>query len=55
MALALSKKARSKQGKKQQGFGLISMQERARGLGGTFEVQSNKGEGTLVRVTVPIR
>ncbi len=53
--LGFVKRGRSKQGKKHQGFGLISMQERARGLGGTFEVQSNKGEGTLVQVTVPIR
>ena len=41
--------------KKQHGFGLISMQERARGLGGTFEVQSKKGKGTLVRVVIPIK
>jgi len=34
-------------------FGLISMRERARGLGGTFEVQSKRGKGTLVRVVVP--
>ncbi len=34
-------------------FGLISMRERARGLGGEFEVQSKRGKGTLVRVTVP--
>lgn len=53
--LGFVKKGRSKQGRKHQGFGLISMRERARGLGGTFEVQSNKGEGTLVRVTVPVR
>jgi signal transduction histidine kinase len=45
---------RGKGGKKRRGFGLISMQERARGLGGTFEVQSEKGAGTVVRVTVPI-
>lgn len=39
--------------KKRGSFGLISMQERARGLGGTFEVQSNKGEGTLVNIVIP--
>jgi len=32
---------------------LISMRERARGLGGTFEVQSRRGKGTLVRVVIP--
>lgn len=41
--------------KKQSGFGFISMQERARGLGGTFEVQSTKGKGTLVRVVIPTK
>ena len=39
--------------KKRGVFGLISMRERARGLGGTFEVQSRKGKGTLVRVVIP--
>jgi nitrate/nitrite-specific signal transduction histidine kinase len=34
-------------------FGLISMQERARGLGGTLELQSRRGKGTLVRVVIP--
>ncbi|MCJ7654386.1 MAG: sensor histidine kinase, partial [Dehalococcoidia bacterium] len=40
--------------KKRDTFGLISMRERARGLGGTFEVQSRRGKGTLVRVVIPI-
>lgn len=39
--------------KKRGTFGLISMRERARGLGGTLEVQSRRGKGTLVRVIVP--
>lgn len=39
--------------KKHGTFGLISMRERARGLGGTLEVQSRIGKGTLVRVVVP--
>lgn len=34
-------------------FGLISMQERARNLGGTFEVQSEGGKGTIIRVVIP--
>lgn len=33
------------------GFGLISMRDRARGLGGTFRVESVPGRGTEVRVT----
>jgi nitrate/nitrite-specific signal transduction histidine kinase len=39
--------------KKRDTFGLISMRERARGLGGTFEVQSRRGKGTLVKVVIP--
>jgi signal transduction histidine kinase len=37
------------------GFGLKTMGERARALGGTFEVRSAPGEGTTVRATVPTR
>jgi nitrate/nitrite-specific signal transduction histidine kinase len=36
------------------GFGLISMQERARNLGGTFEVQSEEGQGTMVKIGIPV-
>jgi len=36
------------------GFGLISMQERTRNLGGTFEIQSEEGQGTLVTVSIPL-
>jgi nitrate/nitrite-specific signal transduction histidine kinase len=39
--------------KKRGAFGLISMRERTRGLGGTFEVQSKRGKGTLVRIVIP--
>jgi len=41
--------------KKRGAFGLIGMRERARGLDGTFEVQSKKGKGTLVRVVIPTK
>jgi nitrate/nitrite-specific signal transduction histidine kinase len=41
-------------GKKKTGtFGLISMRERARGLGGTLEVQSQSGKGTLIKIVIP--
>jgi signal transduction histidine kinase len=40
-------------GDKRGAFGLIGMRERARGLGGMFEVQSKRGKGTLVRVVIP--
>ena len=42
-----------KSGKKRDTFGLISMRERARGLGGNFEVQSQRGKGTLVKIVIP--
>jgi two-component system, NarL family, nitrate/nitrite sensor histidine kinase NarX len=36
------------------GYGLISMRERAIGQSGKFEVQSEKGEGTIIKVSVPL-
>ena len=35
-------------------FGLLSMRERAEGLGGSFEIVSTVGTGTEVRVSFPI-
>jgi signal transduction histidine kinase/ligand-binding sensor domain-containing protein len=35
-------------------FGLIGMQERARMIGGMFQVSSNPGQGTTIEVTVPV-
>jgi len=37
------------------GWGILGMRERAELLGGTLRVSSRKGEGTTVRVTVPIQ
>jgi signal transduction histidine kinase len=36
------------------GFGLISMRERTLGQRGKFDVQSEKGEGTMIRVSIPL-
>ncbi len=36
-------------------LGLIGMEERAKLLGGTFEIQSRPGEGTKVMATIPVR
>lgn len=36
-----------------QGFGLTNMRERAEGLGGRWELQSEPGAGTQVRVRIP--
>jgi nitrate/nitrite-specific signal transduction histidine kinase len=46
-------RASKRDGDKRGAFGLIGMRERARGLGGMFEVQSKRGKGTLVRVVIP--
>lgn len=35
-------------------LGLISMRERAQMLGGSCQIQSNKGEGTIVTVMIPL-
>jgi signal transduction histidine kinase len=36
------------------GLGLVGMEERVRRLGGEFDVQSEPGKGTLVRVELPL-
>jgi two-component system, chemotaxis family, CheB/CheR fusion protein len=36
------------------GLGLISMEERARLVGGSFHINSALGEGTTVQVHVPL-
>jgi two-component system CheB/CheR fusion protein len=36
------------------GLGLLSMEERARQIGGKMDVQSTLGEGTKITVTVPV-
>ncbi|MDQ6661899.1 MAG: sensor histidine kinase [Chloroflexota bacterium] len=36
------------------GSGVFGMRERATSLGGTFDVQSQPGQGTLVQVTLPL-
>jgi PAS domain S-box-containing protein len=35
-------------------FGLFSIRERMRALGGTFDIESNPGKGTTARLTLPI-
>ena len=41
--------------KRLRGLGLVSMAERARLADGNFNVWSNPGRGTTIRVTVPLR
>ena len=40
--------------KTKRGFGLLSMRERAAGVGGTLSVQSAPGEGTTIKMRVPL-
>jgi signal transduction histidine kinase len=42
-------------GQTEGGLGLVNMRERARQLGGTFELDSRPGRGTTVRVALPFR
>ncbi len=37
-----------------QGFGLLSMGERAESLGGNLTIESNQGQGTSILMTIPI-
>jgi len=39
---------------REKGMGMLGMHERVTRLGGTFQVQSKHGQGTLVRVTLPL-
>jgi signal transduction histidine kinase len=36
-------------------FGLLGMEERARSVGGTFEVETRPNEGTMVTARIPLR
>ncbi|WP_150238062.1 sensor histidine kinase [Nocardiopsis quinghaiensis] len=40
-------------GSRRHGFGLKSMRQRIRGIGGTVEIETGEGEGTAVSATVP--
>ena len=37
------------------GFGLRGMQERAQALGGRCQVDSARGDGTSIRIMIPLR
>ena len=41
-------------GSDERGLGLIGMRERAYLLGGTFQLRSTKGEGTRIRIEIPL-
>jgi signal transduction histidine kinase len=35
-------------------WGIISMKERAKSLGGTFDIYSEPGDGTVIRIVIPL-
>ncbi len=37
------------------GFGLTTMEERVKGLGGIFSIYSKPGEGCLIRISIPLQ
>jgi signal transduction histidine kinase len=41
--------------KSERGLGLSSMEQRAKFSGGCFKVETNKGKGTLIRVSWPLQ
>ena len=41
--------------KARSGFGLMSMYERAKHLGGRVEINSNIGEGSTIDLRIPVR
>ena len=43
------------EGKQGNSLGLVSMEERVRLLGGAFRLESHRGGGTRVEVSVPLR
>jgi two-component system sensor histidine kinase UhpB len=38
----------------ERGLGLLGMQERVTHLGGTFEIESEPGRGTLLAIALPL-
>jgi signal transduction histidine kinase len=41
-------------GAKQRGIGLIGMRERVAAVGGSIDIRSSRGKGTLIRVVLPV-
>jgi PAS domain S-box-containing protein len=45
----------SKLDKRRQALGLLSMRERVASVGGSFSIRSKKGEGTRIRIEIPVK
>ena len=41
--------------KRRQALGLLSMRERVASVGGSFSIRSKKGEGTRIRIEIPVK
>ena len=54
LTLAIEDDGRGFDTGRQKGMGLVGMEERVRHLGGTFEVQSRPGAGTLLSISLPL-
>nr|MBP7342584.1 hypothetical protein [Syntrophaceae bacterium] len=44
----------AQESKRKEGIGLVAMRERTLSLGGSFEVSSEQGKGTAIRVEIPV-
>jgi signal transduction histidine kinase len=54
LALAIEDDGRGFDTERQKGMGLVGMEERVRHLGGTFDVHSRPGSGTVLNVSLPL-
>jgi signal transduction histidine kinase len=54
IALAIEDDGRGFDSQRQKGMGLVGMEERVRHLGGTFDVLSRPGAGTVLKVSLPL-
>jgi signal transduction histidine kinase len=54
LSLAIEDDGRGFDTARQKGMGLVGMEERVRHLGGTFDVHSRPGSGTVLDVSLPL-
>jgi signal transduction histidine kinase len=54
LSLAIEDDGRGFDTARQKGMGLVGMEERVRHLGGTFDVRSRPGSGTVLNVSLPL-
>jgi signal transduction histidine kinase len=54
LALAIEDDGRGFDAQRQKGMGLVGMEERVRHLGGTFDIHSSPGAGTVLNISLPL-